>query len=165
MITRRNLISSILAVVPLAFLPRSAMALSSESVEKSGFKMPDKAAGLWQVLEHATDGTDPGTMITTELPRITPEIRTLAGQEIELKGYMQPVMQTFGSSEYVLSRTPFHCTGCYAGGRASLALVKSSGSNHVADGTNLVTVTGKLVLNETIADDFYFILQEAKITG
>jgi hypothetical protein len=119
------------------------------------------AGGLWDTLQRATDGTDPSTAITTELPRFTPAIRKLAGQPVEISGYLQPVGTGFGKAEYILGRMSYHCSFCYSPGRASLALVRATKplANHAP--TKMVTVRGTLVLQETMPDDFYYQIENA----
>ncbi len=138
-----------------------AKAMSEGEISKTSVGLPP-ASGAWKILEHATDGTDPSLSIATELPRLTPEIRKLAGTRVTLKGYVQALNAGFGGSEYLLSRLPMHCNFCYSGGRASLALVKAPKALELASGKP-VTLEGVLALQETDPADYYFILTDVSV--
>ena len=128
-----------------------AEAVTITAANDSGLRI---AGGLWETFADATKGTDPSTSVTA-LPVITPAIRALAGQEIRIEGYLQPITMGFGRSEYVLSRMPYHCPFCYSGGRASLILVRSQ--RHLELKADMpVALRGRLVLQERDPEDYYF---------
>ena len=164
-VSRRNFLSIVTAAAPLAVVSaaRPAHAWTQISASDAGI---EPAQGLWKTLIHATDGTDPSTTITTELPRFNSEIRALDGKTVSLEGYLQPCSSGFGKTDYVVSQLPFHCPFCYIGGRASLALAtpETAGSVHTLSPKTKVKVTGVLALQETKPDDFYYSIRNAKIT-
>ena len=154
--TRRSFLAALAAV----FAVSPARAWTPVSGEDVGI-VP--ATGNWAVLEHVTDGTDPSTALIAP-PRFTPEMRKLAGSDITLTGYLQPVSTGFGGKrEYLLSRNAFHCAYCYPFGRGSLALATIEG--HVPSSTKKVTLRGTLALQEKDPSDFYFQMKDAKIVG
>ena len=157
---RRRVLTAVAAAIPaLAIAPaKAAEALRATPGTNSG---PVPATGTWAVLEHVTDGTDPSTTVSAP-PHMTPAIRQLAGTEVTLTGYLQPVAGGFGKAQdYLLSRNTFHCPYCYQSGRGSLALATIAG--HVPAATGKLTVKGTLALQETDPSDFYFQLKNARI--
>jgi len=158
----RRSFMGLFAFAPLAFVASKASAFELVDASKiPGGYNQKPAGGLWTTLVHATDGTDPSTSITTELPRFTPEIRKLAGQTVELEGYLQPVGAGFGKAEYIIGQMPYHCTFCYPKGRAALALVQAEKPLAAHIPTEKVKVRGTLALQETIPDDFYYQIKDA----
>lgn len=155
---RRFLTAAATAVPALTIAPNLAHAWTSVSGADVGLLPP---TGTWAVLAHVTDGTDPSTAISA-MPKMTPEIRKLAGQEVTLTGYVQPIAGGFGQKQdYLLSREVFHCPFCYQFGRGSLALASIEG--HVPAKTQKVIIKGTLALQETDPSDFYFQLKNAKL--
>lgn len=164
MTTRRNFMTLLAAAVPAALVAGKARALTTlEASDVPGVSAFTPTGGLWETLVRATDGTDPSTAITTELPRFTPEIRALAGKPIVLEGYLQPICTGFGKAEYVIGRLPFHCPFCYSQGRASLALVRAAKPLPETATAGRVKITGKLVLQETVPDDYYYQIEDATL--
>ena len=158
--TRRSVLAA-LAAVPAVAMTKSASAWTALSAADAKFP---SASGLWKVLEHVTDGTDPSTALPSPpAPKFTPEIEALAGKEVELPGYLTPLSGGFGKKQdYVLSRESFHCPYCYAFGRGSLALVSFDGG-HVPPTGGKITVKATLALQGSDPSDFYFQLKNARI--
>ena len=158
--TRRSFLAVLAAAVPaVALAPSVGRAWTPVAAEDVGI-VP--ATGLWGVFAPVTDGTDPSTAVIAP-PKFTSDMRRLAGTEVTLTGYIQPVGSGFGApKDYLLSRSTFHCSYCYASGRGSLAL--ASLSEHVSVSlTEKVTVRGTLALQDKDPADFYFQLKNAKI--
>ena len=157
-IQRRRLLATASALPALAAMPRLAHAWTQVSAEEVGL-LP--ASGTWAVLEHVTDGTDPSAALAT-LPNFTPEIRRLAGKDVVLTGYLQPLAEGSGDEKiYLLSRETYHCRYCYPFGRGSLALAIIEG---LAPTTiRKITVKGQLTLQEADPSVFYFVLNGARI--
>ncbi len=161
-LTRRSMLAAMATALPAVTLSKAAHAWTGVSAADSNAKLPTPT-GLWQTLEHVTDGTDPSTALAEPpAPRFTPEIQALNGKEVTLTGNLTPVGAGFGKKqEYILSRENFHCPYCYAFGRGSLALATFNG--HVPAATGKVTVKGTLALQGSDPTDFYFQLKNAKI--
>ena len=161
-VSRRRVLTAAAAALPaLAVAPKAHAWQAVKSPDVKGDPLAP-ATGTWAVLEHVTDGTDPSTATVAD-PHFTPAIRKLAGAEVTLTGYLQPVGSGFGKTQdYLLSRQTFHCPWCYALGRGSLALASLDG--HAApDPAKPVTVRGTLALQEKDPADFYFQLKNAKL--
>jgi hypothetical protein len=158
--TRRSFLTSIAAAVPaMAVAPKLAHAWTAATPADVGILPP---TGTWAVLAHVTDGTDPSTTVIAPA-NFTADIRAMAGKEITLTGYVQPVSGGFGKKQdYLLSSNTFHCPYCYQAGRGSLVLASLEGHTATAS-TKKVTVKGTLVLQEKDSSDFYFQLKNAKI--
>jgi hypothetical protein len=158
--TRRSFLATLIAAVPaMALAPSAARAWTGVPAADVGMGPP---TGIWAALDHVTDGTDPSTAIIAP-PHFTADMRKLAGSDVTLTGYLQPVSGGFGApKDYVLSRTPFHCPYCYTGGRGSLALA-SFASHAASDAGRKVTVRGTLALQDKDPGDFYFQLKNTQI--
>lgn len=159
MTSRRSFIG-LLAAAPAVLLASQAHAFKSlpaADVPQASAMLP--AGGLWETLVHATDGTNPSTAITTELPRFTPAIRALDKKPVTIAGYLLPVASGFGRAEYILSQYPFHCGFCYGGGRASLMVVTAK--QPLPESQQLLTLSGTLHLQESAPDDYYYQLHNA----
>lgn len=156
---RRQVLAAVATAIPaMAIAPKAAHAWTVVPAQDVGIA---SATGTWVVLEHVTDGTDPSTAVIAP-PKFTQEIRKLAGTEVALTGYLQPVTGGFGKKQdYLLSLNTFHCPYCYPSGRGTLALATIEG--HVPQSGKKVTVKGTLALQETDPSDFYFQLKNAKI--
>ena len=158
--TRRSFLAVLAAAVP-ALAAAPARAWTSVPAQDVGI-VP--ASGVWATLGHVTDGTDPSTAIIAP-PNFTADIKKLAGSEITLTGYLQPVSSGFGAQkDYLLSLNSFHCPYCYMFGRGTLALATIDGA-HIPSSTKRQTVRGTLVLQDKDPADFYFQLKNAKLVG
>lgn len=153
---RRNFLSAI-ATLPLFAFAKKAAAFDITTVKSI---IP---GGLWNTLQHATDGTDPSTSVSDALPKITQAIAALDGKPVDIEGYIQPLNIGFGKKEYLLSRQPFHCAFCYGGGRASLVLVQTT--NHIPPSDKLIKLSGTMRLQKTDPADYYFQLDDAKLVA
>jgi len=157
-IQRRHFLATASAVAALAAVSQPAHAWKRVSAEDVGL-MP--ASGTWAILEHVTDGTDPSAAITAPA-NFTPEIRTLAGTDVVLTGYLQNLADGPGDDRiYLLTRETYHCRYCYPFGRGSLVLAAIEGS--VPDTARKITVKGRLTLHEADASLLYFLLNNATI--
>ena len=161
-IARRRVLTAAAAALPaLAVAPKAHAWQAVTAADVKGNPLAP-ATGTWAVLEHVTDGTDPSTATIAD-PHFTSDIRNLAGTEVTLTGYLQPVASGFGQSrEYLLSRQTFHCPYCYALGRGSLAIA-TLGGHAAGDPAKTVTIKGTLALQEKDPADFYYQLKNAKL--
>ncbi len=96
------------------------------------------------------------------IPKFGPEIKALAGKEIELDGYIIPFEGMFGPTKLIISSVPIaSCFFCGGAGPESVAEVYLSES--VKYTAKRVKVTGKLTLNKENSDQLMYILKEAKM--
>ncbi|TAH36501.1 MAG: hypothetical protein EYC62_02325 [Alphaproteobacteria bacterium] len=153
---RRNFLTAFGIGLPVFAFAKRSEASTLAKAQDAGLKIPQ---GAWNILAKATEGTDPSTAITA-LPKISGDIRKLKGQDVTLEGYLQSIPSP-GKKLYLLSRAPFHCAFCYAGGRASLALIESE--KHLPATDQLVALTGKFDFQDSDPEDYYFTLHDARI--
>jgi hypothetical protein len=157
--SRRSFLATLAAAVPALAVASPVRAWTGVPAQDVGM---GPATGVWAALEHVTDGTDPSTAIIAP-PHFTADIKKMAGTEVTLTGYLQPVSSGFGAQkDYVLSRTAFHCPYCYTSGRGSLALATIA-AHASADAGKKVTVRGTLALQDKDPGDFYYQLKNARI--
>lgn len=96
------------------------------------------------------------------IPKFGPEIKALAGKEIELDGYIIPFEGMFGPTKLIISSVPIaSCFFCGGAGPESVAEVYLSES--VKYTAKRVKVTGKLNLNKENSDQLMYILKDAKM--
>ncbi len=96
------------------------------------------------------------------LPKFGPEIKALAGKEIELDGYIIPFEGMFGPTKLIISSVPIaSCFFCGGAGPESVAEVYLRES--VKYTAKRVKVTGKLTLNKENSDQLMYILKDAKM--
>ncbi len=96
------------------------------------------------------------------IPKFGPEIKALAGKEIELDGYIIPFEGMFGPTKLIISSVPIaSCFFCGGAGPESVAEVYLSES--VKYTAKRVKVIGKLTLNKENSDQLMYILKEAKM--
>ncbi len=155
---RRNFLSILAASVPFLALSKQSGAFTVSNSADSGLPVPQ---GAWNILSQATDGTDPSTAITA-LPKITKQIASMRGQKTELEGYLISIPSPGKEKLYVLSRAPYHCGFCYAGGRASLVLVQSAAHLPEAGQMKTVKLSGTFDYQDNDPEDYYFQLNQAR---
>ncbi|MEQ8338536.1 MAG: hypothetical protein RIA62_14365 [Cyclobacteriaceae bacterium] len=96
------------------------------------------------------------------LPKFGPEIKALAGKEIELDGYIIPFEGMFGPTKLIISSVPIaSCFFCGGAGPESVAEVYLRES--VKYTAKRVKVIGKLTLNKENSDQLMYILKDAKM--
>ncbi len=96
------------------------------------------------------------------IPNFGPEIKALAGNDIELEGYIIPFEGMFGPKKLIISSVPIaSCFFCGGAGPESVAEVYLD--EEVKYTSKKVKVTGKLTLNKENADQLMYILKEAKM--
>lgn len=96
------------------------------------------------------------------IPKFGPEIRALAGKDIELEGYIIPFDGMFGPQKLIISSVPVaSCFFCGGAGPESVAEVYLTES--VKYTTRKVKVIGKLKLNSENSDQLMYILNDAKM--
>ncbi|WP_199856457.1 hypothetical protein [Lunatibacter salilacus] len=97
-------------------------------------------------------------------PAFPPELKALEGKEVELAGFYIP-LEINDTKMIILSKFPMaECFFCGGSGPESVAVVylreKPSKRLKMDD---IITVSGKLILNENDVDELNFILKNAKI--
>ena len=97
-------------------------------------------------------------------PHFGPSVKALEGKEVILKGYMLTIDQEEGL--YILSRNPFAaCFFCGASGPESIVelMLKPDHPHFKMD--QVVTMKGRLRLNQDDIDHCNYILEEAEVSS
>ena len=97
-------------------------------------------------------------------PHFGPSVKALEGKEVILKGYMLAIDPEEGL--YILSRNPFAaCFFCGASGPESIVelMLKPDHPNFKMD--QVVTMKGRLRLNQDDIDHCNYILEEAEVSS
>ncbi len=96
------------------------------------------------------------------VPKFSEDVKTLDGQEIQLRGYIMPLDQAKEQKHFILSANPVAgCYFCVPGGPESMVEVKAK--KKVKFGYNPITISGTL---ELLADDpmgMYYRLTDAQV--
>ena len=97
-----------------------------------------------------------------EMPVFDDDIRQLAGQEIVLKGYYIPL--EYDRRSIVLSKMPYtSCYFCGGGGLETIAEIHFAENQKRFKPDDLLTIRGKLRLNDNNLEHLFFILEEAEL--
>jgi hypothetical protein len=93
-------------------------------------------------------------------PEFTKQIKALEGKTVDVEGYVIPFDKT--GAEVALSANPYAaCFFCGKAGPASIMIVKLKVKNTKLRTDMYKTFRGKLKLNATDPDEFYYILEDA----
>lgn len=97
------------------------------------------------------------------IPRFSENLRQLEGKEVVLSGYIIPFEGMFAPEHLILSSLPIaSCFFCGSGGPETIAEVYlKSPAKYTA---KIVTIVGKLELNDQDSNQLMFILREAELT-
>jgi len=95
------------------------------------------------------------------LPEFNEKIKALEGKEVSIKGYMLPLDPK--NDMFLLSRNPFaSCFFCGGGGPESVVELNLKPGHPQFDMDEIVTIKGKLRLNNENFDHMMYILDEAE---
>jgi hypothetical protein len=93
-------------------------------------------------------------------PEFTKQIKALEGKTVDVEGYVIPFDKT--GAEVALSANPYAaCFFCGKAGPASIMIVKLKVKNTKLRTDMYKTFRGKLKLNATDPEEFYYILEDA----
>ena len=98
------------------------------------------------------------------VPQFDSKIKSLIGKEVIVKGYYMPF--ELPKNQLIISRYPYSsCFFCGGAGPESIAeaVLKTKAPKLKVD--QIITVKGKLKLNNSDVDHMNFILEEAEIIG
>lgn len=97
------------------------------------------------------------------VPFLDSRIRAYEGKQFTLKGHYLP-MDVEGSNVIILSKHPYSmCFFCGGAGPESVAEVYFSSKRPRLKADQVITVKGRLVLNDTDTEHMNFILKEAVV--
>lgn len=116
----------------------------------------------WKTLEGIgfTDKYVESVDDTYKFPIFTNYIKSLSGKIVEVEGYVIPFDKT--GVEVALSANPYAaCFFCGKAGPASIMIVKLKSQSTKYRTDQYKTFRGKLKLNDSDPEEFYYILEEA----
>ena len=97
------------------------------------------------------------------VPQFGQEIKKMEGQNVSLKGFIIPFEGMFEPEHIIISSLPI--AACFfCGGSGPETVAEAYLKEEVKYTSKPVTVTGKLVLNDTDYDQLMYILKDAKVT-
>lgn len=98
-----------------------------------------------------------------EYPLFNQEIKKKDGSEIEISGHYLPL--DYGSDKIILSKLPFaSCFFCGGGvGQETIAEIQFADTPRRFIPDEIITIKGRLKLNETDYDHMVFIIEEATL--
>lgn len=120
------------------------------------------AGGLWKTLADVTYKTKFDKMlgIDVNLPVFGKQVKVLDGKEITVKGYIIPMEGYKGQEYFVLSQFPYNmCFFC--GGAGPETVMEVYAKSPIKYTTKMVTLKGKLLLNDDDANKLMYMLTEA----
>src|SRR5262249_35209783 len=140
----------------LAFKPRSSRPLAS----KVEGLPPIKAKGLnalgWEVLALTT-------VDRRSRPTVGKYLPGLEGKQGGVAGHMQPLAHDTDLSALLLVETPVGCWWCEMPEMTQIVLVELPEGKSGRYTREPIRVTGKLVLNATDPENFFYTIQDAKV--
>lgn len=97
------------------------------------------------------------------VPKFGEKVRKMEGQQVSLSGYIIPFEGMFEPKHVILSSMPI--AACFfCGGSGPETVAEAYLKEETKYTAKLVTITGKLVLNNTDYDQLMYILEDAVIT-
>ncbi|MBV6644043.1 MAG: DUF3299 domain-containing protein [Cyclobacteriaceae bacterium] len=136
------------------FLLVSFLLTWTATIQVSGWEVFTDTRFKWQWAEEL------GAKV--EIPVFGERIKELEGKEITLTGYYLPL--ELGGERIIISKYPYaSCFFCGGVGPESVAEVVLDFGHASFVGDELITVKGRLKLNENDFESLVFILEDAKI--
>jgi hypothetical protein len=141
----------------LVFRPRSSHPL----VRKTGAPPPISARGVnelaWEVLADTT-------LDRRYRPTFARYLKELAGKQVRMTGFLQPIGDDPDLSSFLLIEHPVGCWYCEMPEMVNIVLVELPADKTVRGTRSQVRVTGKLLLNDSDPENFLYIVRDAKVT-
>ncbi|TAD95335.1 MAG: hypothetical protein EAZ97_15680 [Bacteroidetes bacterium] len=122
-----------------------------------------QVGGLWKVLAKVQTKRkiDPKTKYEIEYPVFSEEVKALAGKTVSIKGYIIPLQELKNQSYFVLSSLPYNlCFFCGSAGPETVMEVNSK--KKIAYTTEIISLKGKLRINDKDGEHLMYILDEAE---
>ncbi len=119
---------------------------------------------FWHVLAEVGFNTkmDATGEYEIEVPDFSKYLKSFNNKQVKLKGYIIPLSELGGQSEFMLSSLPFSmCYFCGSAGPETVIEIESK--EKIKFTTSQVTMEGTLILNATDPDHHMYILKSAKL--
>ena len=95
-------------------------------------------------------------------PTFTKYLEELEGCKVSLTGFMHPVTDDLEAAVFLIVEMPVGCWYCEMPEVTGIVLVEMAGDKSVPLTRNVLQVTGRLRLNRTDPEDFFFIIEQAE---
>lgn len=118
---------------------------------------------FWHVLAEVGFETkmDASGKYEIEVPTFSKYLKTFNNKRVQLKGYIIPLSELGGQSEFMFSSLPFSmCYFCGSAGPETVVEIESK--EKIKFTTSQVKIEGILVLNSSDPDHHMYILKSAK---
>lgn len=140
------------------FKPRSSRPLLSKAGLAALPAIDPKGVNAlaWEVLAETT-------VDRQARPTFAKYLRELNGKQVQVRGHMQPLGDNTDLGAFMLIEHPIGCWFCEMPEVANIVLVELPEGKSGRYTRDRVRVTGKLVLNATDPENFFYTLREAKI--
>ncbi len=144
----------------LLFLAISVLFSTTSTAQSDG------SGNIWKTLAKVTFKKEYDEMMgfKVDVPVFSQEVRALDGQQITVKGYIIPVEDYGGQTEFFFSAFPYSmCFFC--GGAGPETMMKVTAVEPIEYSTESVTVTGILRLNDTDRNELMYALEEVTLAN
>jgi hypothetical protein len=119
---------------------------------------------VWQVLAEVgfESRLSPESGFEVESPKFSKRLWSYNGKVVRVKGYLIPMAELGGRSEYMLSSLPFN--QCYfCGGAGPETVVEIQTKQTIKFVTRQITIEGVLFLNDFDPNHHMYIIKNAKL--
>ncbi|MBL8795036.1 MAG: DUF3299 domain-containing protein [Planctomycetia bacterium] len=97
-------------------------------------------------------------------PAFPKYLKQLAGKQVSLGGFMQPLREDSDLAAFMLIEYPVGCWYCEVPEVTGIVLVELAAGKNATFTRNLIKVTGTLTLNATDPERFLFTLSKSRVT-
>ena len=126
-------------------------------------ELQQNPADTWKILEKVTFKTkkDPMLGYDVDIPIFSKEVKALAGETVEIRGYIIPVEGYKQQGYFVFSAYPYNlCYFCGGAGKETVMEVFAKEGTTVKYTAKPITIKGKLVLNSKDVNKLMYLLED-----
>jgi hypothetical protein len=130
----------------------------------SGSLLAQSETNVWQTLSKITYTKQFDELLgfKVDVPVFSADVKALAGQEIEVKGYIIPVEGYQGHTEFVFSAFPYNmCFFC--GGAGPETVMEVYANEPIEYQAASIRLRGTLELNDEDINQLMYILRDAEL--
>jgi tetratricopeptide (TPR) repeat protein len=98
-------------------------------------------------------------------PTFPKYLRELAGKQVSLNGFMQPLRNDADAAAFLFIEYPVGCWYCEMPETTGIVYVELSAGTRATLQRGLVRVTGRLTLNASDPEDFLYAIRDARVGG
>lgn len=151
-----------LFLITILFSLLSTLTLQAQSADSGATSEPEPS--LWKTLAKITykKQYDEIMGFKVDVPVFSPDIKSLDGQEVTVRGYIIPVEGYKSHNEFVFSAYPYNmCFFC--GGAGPETVMEVVASEPVKYTSEPVTLKGKLELNDSDINRLIYAITDASL--